>query len=152
MADVDNIIQGTEIGFYLRESGTSDAYQELICWINLPLALTSEVTKKKSSCGTHVATQDAEAEISGSAICNIDPEATEVSYDQMVAWQINKTALDFKYVNKAATINGQSYTEGQIVNFTGSLKVTSTTFKADASTDESIDFDFNVSMSSIVKA
>lgn len=152
MADVDNIIQGTEIGLYLRESGTSDAYQELICWINLPLALTSEVSKKKSSCGTHIATQDADAEISGSAICNIDPGATEVSYDQMVTWQLEKTALDYKYVNKAATINGVSYTEGQIINFTGSAKVTSTTFKADSSTDESIDFDFNLSMGTPTKA
>jgi hypothetical protein len=151
MADVDNIIQGTEIQLFLRESGTSDAYQELVCFLSLPLALTSPVTKKKSSCGTHVATQDVEAEISGSAICNIAPGATEVSYDQMVAWQIAKTALDYKYVNKAGTINGVAYAEGDIINFTGSCKVGSSTFKADASTDESIEFDFNVSMSSVTK-
>lgn len=151
MASVDNQIQGSEIELWLKEAGTSDEFQKLICFLSIPLGITSNVSKKKSSCGTHVATADAEAEISGSAVCNIDPGATEVSYDQMVQWQLDKTALDFKYVNKAGTINGTPYAEGDIVNFTGTTKVTSTTFKADVSTDEAIEFDFNITMSSITK-
>lgn len=152
MASVDNQIQGTEIELWLRESGASGAFQKLICFLSIPFALTSNVSKKKSSCGTHVATQDVEAEVSGSAICNIDPDATEVSYDQMSQWQIDKTVLDYKYVNKAGTINGVIYAEGDIINFTGTLKVSSTTFKADASSDEAIEFDFTLTMSTVVKA
>lgn len=130
MASVENSVQGTDIIIKLREAGTSDDWQQMVCEIDNQLQLTNDVTEKDSKCGTHIGIKPTKGNISGNAVHNTDPTSTEISYNGAVTWQKARQLLEFEYVNAAYTdAEGNAVGEGAEISQTGTAYFTDTTFK-----------------------
>ena len=76
--------QGADIGFYVRDNGTTDPWQRLLCEDTLVFDLTTETTTTKSKCGTFKGFQIPEFKVSGTGVCEFAPNASQFSHDQIV--------------------------------------------------------------------
>lgn len=144
-------LQAVDIVFKVREAGTSDAYKELVCTIDDQLQLTNDVTETNTRCGTKIGVSEAKGTLSGNATCNISPTSSEVSYDDVAGYQIDRTNLDYEYKNEAFTDeDGNSVAEGAVLNFSGTGKFVDTTFTG---ADKDVaKFSFQFKPSTITKA
>jgi len=123
----------------------------LVCTIDDQLQLTNDVTETNTRCGNKVGVSEAKGNISGNAVYNITPTSGQASYDDVAGWQINKTSLEFQYQNEAFTDDeGNSYSAGDVLNFTGEGKFVDSTFTGG---DKDVaKFSFTFKPTSITKA
>lgn len=118
-------IQGSDVAFYVSttENGT---YKQLVCEEDSQFDISAEVTTTKTKCGPFKSVDDPDFSASGNAVANATPEAGELSYEDVVAYQKAKQKLWFKYYNAtSATVN-----EGEGVFFQGQGYFTQTTLTA----------------------
>lgn len=133
-------IQGKFINFKVRQNGTADAFKYVACMEDTTFDITNEATERRTNCGIKTGISDPTFSISGNAVQEIPPAADHVSYNEIKAWQKNKTKLDFNYVNDADTANG--ITAGEAVSTTGSGFFTQSTYDASAEADGIGSFSF----------
>lgn len=126
-------IQGKLINMKVRVNGTADAFKTLVCTEDSQFQITNETTQRRTNCGTKTGIADAVFNASGNAVQNPTPTTSEVSYNDVKGWQLNKTKLDFKYISDADVANG--LTEGEGVNNFGSGYFTESTFQGSAEAD-----------------
>lgn len=108
-------IQGVDLIFEVREVGETD-WERLVCALDDQAEMDNEVSEVDTKCGTFTGVKELKGSYSGNAVANAAPTGTEVSYDQVLAWQKAKTLLDFRYYNLAfgAIAEGAAvYQEGQ---------------------------------------
>jgi hypothetical protein len=135
-------VNGNLIVFKVRANGSGAAFKQLVCTDNVQFKLSSSITTKKTSCGIKTSVSDPTFEISGSGVFQIDPLATQVTWDDIVGWQKDNTKLDFQFVNLADV--GAGLTEGEAVSELGSGYFNDSTFTGNAE-DGFATFDFNFS-------
>lgn len=110
-------IQAVDIKVQIREVGDTE-WKVLVCELDSQLELTNEITETESKCGNHVGYKPVKANNSGNAIFNVDPEATEVSYNDVRGWQINRTPLEMLVENEAFTAeDGSPVAEGAVMHY-----------------------------------
>lgn len=126
-------ITGSLINFKVRANGTEDEFKTLVCTEDSQFQITNENSERRTNCGTKTSLADATFNASGNAVQNVEPTASEVSYNDVKGWQKTKTKLDFQYVNEADTANGIS--AGQAVTIIGSGYFTDSTYNASAEAD-----------------
>lgn len=125
-----NAIQGIDVVFKVREAGTSGSYLQVVCEIDNSMKLTNDTQETKTKCKTFTGIDVAKSNISGNAVYNITPTATEASYKDVADWQLNATSLEFKFENAAFTDDaGTSYAEGALFDFTGTGYFVDSDFK-----------------------
>lgn len=115
-------IQGIDLIFEVRVSGDSDTtWDRLVCALDDQAEMDNEVSEVDTKCGTFTGVKEMKGSYSGNAVANATPNAgTEVTYEDVVFWQKNKTLLDFRYYNAA---NG-AIAQGAAVFQTGSGRFT----------------------------
>lgn len=133
-------VQGTLINFWVRVSGTSNAFKQLICLENSSFTISNETSERRTNCGIKTSIADPTFNASGTAVQDPNPTSTQVSYADVKAWQKSKTKLDFNYKNDADVANGLDVGEG-IQNY-GSGYFTETTANASAEADGLLTYDF----------
>lgn len=126
-------IQGKLINLKVRVNGTTDEFKTLVCTEDSQFQITNETSERRTNCGLKTGISDPTFNASGNAVQNPTPTSAEVSYNDVKAWQISKTKLDFKYISDADTVNGLA--EGDGVNNFGSGYFTESTFTGSAEAD-----------------
>lgn len=109
-------IQGTDIRFLVRDFGTAEPYQEMVCEETLLFDLTNAVTSRETkTCGTFKGIKVAEFKANGSAVNNLTPTYIEYSYNQLQLDQNATQKKDFRIENRAFT----GYAAGEAIKMTG---------------------------------
>ena len=110
-------VQGIDIKVQVREVGDT-TWQTLVCEIDSQFQHTNDTTETDTKCGTFNGVKDVKGNYSGNAVFNVVPGANEVSYEDVLNWQINKTLMEMLVENEAYTSEaGDPITEGQVIHY-----------------------------------
>jgi hypothetical protein len=138
---VDNSIQGSSVVLELSSDGVT--YVTLVCEEDSQIDLSNDVTSTKTKCSTFKGISAVDATISGNAVCNAVPTASEVSYNDVQTWQKQKTQKYFRYRNAAQG----TITAGEAFSHTGVGYFTQSTLTA--SGDEVVKFSYTFSVTDL---
>jgi hypothetical protein len=131
-------VSGSLVNMRVRVSGTLNAFKTLVCTEDSQFQISNETTERRTNCGVKTGISDPTFNASGNAVQNPNPTSSEVSYNEVKAWQKSKTKLDFNYNNDADVHNGLDKGEG-IQNY-GSGYFTESTASASAEADGLLSF------------
>lgn len=123
--------QGELAPLYLSEDGVT--WKTLVCLETYDLGLDTTVNQTETNCGIATGLGAIKFAPKGSAVMELEPDDTMVTYKDMVAWQLAKTLLYFKteypgsgsqYGSNIA-LSGQAYVSstsgtfqvGQVIKF-----------------------------------
>lgn len=109
-------IQGLNMVAQVREVGDTE-WLTIVCEIDSQMQLTNDVTEVDTKCGTFAGIKTLKANISGNAVYNVDPEAAEVTWNDIAQWQIDTALLEFLYKNTAFTAtDGSPIADGAVIH------------------------------------
>lgn len=109
-------LQAIDIKVQVREVGQS-TWKNMTCEIDSQFQLTNDVSETDTKCGTFNGVKDAKGNYSGNAVYNVSPGATEVSWEDVANWQINKTLLEFLVENESFTAeDGSTIAEAAVLH------------------------------------
>lgn len=108
-------IQGANVGFYVRDFGSTDVFKRMVCEETLIFDASNDVTTTKTKCGTFKGVQVADFKANGSGTNNFTPGAAEYSYDDLLNDQIAIQKKEFVIQNEAFS----TYTVGELVRLAG---------------------------------
>lgn len=122
----------------LLSSDAGTTYKTLVCIKDWHVPVSTATTDTPTMCGTFVGLGDITFNPSGTAILDSAPSGTQVTYEDMLAWQMSKTLLKFKVADPASGgsagtifyLNGDCYVtetdvtfnNGTLVEFSWTLK------------------------------
>lgn len=119
-------IQGSDVEFLVREYNTGD-FKRLTCEETLTLDVTNDVNTTKTKCGVFKGIQEADFKVNGTAVFNLSPtSASEISYDEALAFQVDKTKIEWIIRNVSIT----GYAAGAGIRMSGEGYFVSTQFNA----------------------
>lgn len=117
-------IQGSNIELLVREKNTG-SFKTMTCEEQVTLDVTNDINTTKTKCGVFKGIQVADFKISGSSVFNAQPTASELSYNEALAFQLNRTRCEFIIRNVAF----DSFYAGELVRMAGDCFFTSTQFE-----------------------
>lgn len=136
-----NSIQGELAPLYLS-TDIGVTWKALVCLETYNIPLATEVNEVNTNCGLAVGLGPVKFTPQGSAVCEATPTGAQVTYHDMVNWQVQKTLLMFKteYPPSGAqyganiALSGTCYVTstdvtaqiGQVIKFTFTLTGTGT--------------------------
>ena len=124
-------IQGLNIGFYVRNYGTTNAFKRLVCEDNLNFDINNDVSTVKTKCGVFKGIDVADFKANGSGVCNLTPTASELSLDALQVVQVARTKQEFVLQNEAYTdSSGASIAIGHQVKLSGAGYFTASQLQA----------------------
>jgi len=112
-------IQSSDAPIELRVAGTEE-YKTLVCTSDYNIPLNTTVNTVDTFCGRAVGLGVIEFNPAGSAVCEQQPTSDQVTYNDLVSWQLAKTILEFR-VQFPGTGS-----VGGIIYLTGECSVTAT--------------------------
>lgn len=124
-------ISGSKIVFAVRENGTEDAFEQIVCQEDVQFQITNEVSTRRTNCGIATNVAEADFNASGNAVHEVNPTSAQKSYNDIKTYQKNRTKLDFMFFNLA----DGDIAEGDAVSITGSGYFNDTTYTAGAEAD-----------------
>lgn len=103
-------------------------WQTLVCIDSHDTPMETQITKTNTFCGVAVGLGPIQFDPSGTAICSIDDDPTQVSLKDMQAWQVAQKVLKFRVqdVSNPGSIGSRVYLSGNCY-----VTTCSPTFKAD---------------------
>lgn len=116
-------IQGSDIELLVRQKDTGD-FKTMTCEETVFLDVTNDVNTTKTKCGVFKGIQVADFKLNGTATYNTAPGGTELSYNEVLAFQLDRTKCEFILRNKAVT----GYAAGELIRMSGDCYFTSTQF------------------------
>jgi hypothetical protein len=117
----------------------------IVCEESSSLASASNVSERKTKCGTITNTDSPTRTISGSGVAVGDLEATTISAQQLLIWQEANTLLYFAYINTASG----TLTQGEVIYMTGTCRVSNVTVTSDIG-DGVVTFDWELAVTGVV--
>ena len=131
-----NTIQGELAPIWLSDDD-GVTFKLLVCLETYSVGLDTTVNQTETNCGIATGLGAIKFIPKGSAVLEADPGVDEVTYEDMLAWQLNKTLLLFKTEYPGS---GSQY--GKNIALSGQCYVTSTsgTFQV----GQVIKFDFTL--------
>jgi len=88
-------VQSSNAPIEVREKGTLP-WKTIVCAENYSIPVNTQVTTTDTFCGRAVGLGVLEFNPTVSAVYEDAPDTTMVTYDDMLAWQVNKTTLEFR--------------------------------------------------------
>lgn len=87
-------IQSQNVPIWLSADGV--AYKQLVCIENYSIPLATQNTKTATFCGTALGLGITEFTVTVSAVCEAAPTAGQVTYADLIAWQLANQLISFK--------------------------------------------------------
>jgi hypothetical protein len=117
----------------------------IVCEESSSLSSSSNVSERKTKCGTITNTDSPTRTISGSGVAVGDLATEAVSAQQLLTWQEANTLLYFAYINTASG----TLTQGEIMYMTGTCRVSNVTITSDIG-DGVVTFDWELAVTGTV--
>jgi hypothetical protein len=117
----------------------------IVCEESSSMSSASNVSERKTKCGTITNTDSPTRTISGSGVAVGDLATEAVSAQQLLIWQEANTLLYFAYLNQ---VSG-SLALGEVIYMTGTCRVSNVTVTADYG-DGLATFDFELAVTGTV--
>lgn len=114
-------LQAVDSPIQLRAKGTMP-WKTLVCMENYNIPLATNTTETDTFCGTAVGLGLIKFTPSGSFVFEQFPTDDQVTFDQMLDWQLNRTVLEFKVEYQGSNGSGMGITK----YLTGECFVTAT--------------------------
>jgi len=116
-------IQGVDIELLIREKNVG-SFKQMVCEETVFLDVTNDVNKTSTKCGPFKGVQSADFKLNGSAVFNVEPTGSELSYNEVLAFQLDVTKCEFILRNTAFS----TYAAGEAVRMSGDCYFTQTQF------------------------
>lgn len=108
-------VQGADIEFLVRTADTG-TFKRMVCEETLTFDLTNDVTTVKTkTCGPFKGVQTPDFKANGSAVFNVAPTGSELSYDDVATFQNDVTKIEWIMRNLAFG----TYAAGEAIRFSG---------------------------------
>lgn len=136
-----NSIQGELAPLYISSDG-GITWKTLVCLETYDVPLQTTVNQTETNCGVAVGLGAIKFNPKGSAVCEASPLTSQVTYKDMLGWQVNKTLVMFKseypgsggQYGQNFALSGTCYVTdtdvtlqtGQVIKFTFTLTGTGT--------------------------
>jgi hypothetical protein len=131
-----NSIQGELAPLYISSDG-GITWKTLVCLETYDVGLDTTVNQEETNCGVAVGLGAIKFAPTGSAVCEASPTTSQVTFKDMVGWQVAKTLVMFK---SEYPYSGGQY--GANLALSGTCYVTST--KVTLQTGKVITFTFTL--------
>lgn len=118
-------LQGSHVGVYIRSYGSTDPFKRVVCEETLQLDLSNDINTTKTKCGVFKGVDVTDWKVQGTGVCNFNPGGSEISSDDMIDLQINRTKIEVFVQNEAFTESGTSYDVGEVFKFGGAAYINS---------------------------
>jgi len=97
-------LQGSDVSFTVRVADTG-TFKTMVCEDTLTFDVTSDITTTKTkTCGTFKGVGTPDFKANGSAVFSTAPGGSEVSYDEVLGWQLAGTKVEFIIANTNSTV------------------------------------------------
>lgn len=110
-------LQATLVTMSVDTDLDSPDYRTIVCEETSEAGMDSSTTDTPTKCGTFTAVATPAGTITGSGVVQADPEADEVSFQEILGWVNNKTKVAAVYQNATdggTTATGEAvYMEGE---------------------------------------
>lgn len=134
-------VQSTLVPIKLSADNKATFY-DLVCMEQYGVPVETTVTQTETFCGIFTGLGAIKFNPSGTAVCEIDPNSTQVSYDAMLDWQLAKNYLYFKVDYPGSGSVGSGF------SIEGNCYVTKTELKF--KTNTVVEFDWTLTGDGIV--
>ena len=128
-------LQSVNTPFQLSENGTD--WKVLVCTKTKTAPFTLPTTENETDCGPKIGVGNVKFNPSGTGTYEIEPDADEVSHDDLIQWMNNKQLIYWKWENLTAGSIGRNF------YYKGQCYVTAVTPSTQAG--DLINFDFTLS-------
>lgn len=116
-------IQGSNIELLVRQKDTG-LFKTMVCEETVFLDVTNDVSTANTKCGKFKGLSVADFKLNGTAVFNATPTSTELSYNEVLAFQIDRVRCEFILRNAAYT----GVTAGDLIRMSGDCFFNSTQF------------------------
>lgn len=117
-------LQGSRIGIYVRNYGSTDPFKRIVCEETATLDLSNDVQTTKTKCGTFKGVDVVDWKINGNGVANFNPSGSEISANDLQTLQIARTKQEVFIQNEAFTEGGTPYDLGEVFKFGGAAFLT----------------------------
>lgn len=87
-------IQSTLVPLELSEDGVT--FKTLVCLEGYNIPVSTSTTETETFCGKSVGLGSQSFNPTGTGVCKPDKSTSEITYDDMLNWQLNKTLIYFR--------------------------------------------------------
>ena len=120
------------------------SYKNLVCLRTASVNTTVDSTTEQTNCGPLTSVADATMGVDFDAICEVSPSVSQISYEDLLAAMVAKTAVAVRVQNPV--VSGSSAGAAYYHQFTGYI----TSLTLNQSTTEFINFSGTVTSTGIV--
>lgn len=117
-------MQGSRVGIYIRQYGTTGAFKRIVCEETCSIDLTNDVQTTKTKCGVFKGVDVTDWKISGNGVANFNPGPAEASVQDLQAWQIGQTKVEVFVQNESFTEGVTTYDVGEVFKLGGGAYLT----------------------------
>lgn len=117
-------LQGSRVGVYTRDYGSSAVFKRIVCEETMTLSLSNDVNTTKTKCGTFKGLDVVDWKINGNGVANFNPAGTEISANDLQTLQVARTKQEVYVQNEAFTEGGTSYDVGEVFKWGGAAYLT----------------------------
>ena len=112
-------LQGSRVGIYIRNYGTTNAFKRIVCEETSSLEINNDVQTTKTKCGVFRGVDIVDWKITGNGVANFNPSGSEISSDDLIDLQVARTKQEVYIQNEAFTEGTTNYLEGEVFKFGG---------------------------------
>lgn len=118
-------LQGSRVGVYIRDYGTTSAFKRIVCEETLTLDLSNDITTTKTKCGVFKGIDVTDWKLNGTGVCNFNPGGSEISSDDLIDKQLAKTKQEVYIQNESFVEGITTYDIGEVFKFGGQAYINS---------------------------
>jgi hypothetical protein len=112
-------LQGSHVGVYVRDYGSTSAFKRIVCEETLTLSLTNDVNTTKTKCGVFKGVDVTDWKINGNGVASFNPSGSEISANDLQTLQIARTKQEVFVQNESFSEGGTTYDIGEVFKFGG---------------------------------
>lgn len=94
-------VKGRLVNLWVRASGTSNPFKQIVCAESSEFSISTEINKKSTNCGKKATPGTPDFNATVDAVQNLNPSSLEAAYQDIKAFILAGTKVDFQYMSDA---------------------------------------------------